>query len=561
MVAFTALLLFVIGLLNLYKFSVRWDKFVCGTSFFALLILVFRFADQMLEIKEHTFSFLWNSSPSGDIKFDIISNTYNCELFLTFLLIGFLAVGANYCFRYEEKRCRYNAIIFFDLTALLLMITSNNFVQLLSTLFLIDVFCVAGANNTNACRSFIIVNLIADMLIFMVLALINSRVDSLDIRQIINYKNMGYHLNFIAIVGFTAILMKMSFLPFQTSLLSLDAIRAHRLQNILCLFSPASALILLLKFSILWLSSDYFLVFFDAACLSSIIWCALRSAIAINLKTKMIYWQIMFFGILLELLRFHGFIWDWRFSDLLLANYVLICGIYLIYYHTGRKNNLLLIMKQKYQSRKGIWVGFIIITSAIISQINIMEMLYNNRNRYYIWTYAALFLLSFCGVLHQILFMEHRDVADFNKVKPNPHQPMFLLLLGTVCTLLLVQLNWESIIFWSMFGIYIALVLSGISAYTAQFYNCETLQEIDLFKRFYYNFFVGILQNLGRLLWLVIDWKLVEKIITGTFLGIWQTGLRLFKSIQTNFRRRFLFILLVLYVLFWLSPYFSGVWR
>lgn len=559
MVASTALLLFVIGLCNFFKFSIKWDKFVCGISSLALFAIVVRFADKMLDVKEHSFSFLWNSSPSGDIKFDIISNAYNCELFFVFLVMGLLAVCANYCFRFEEKRCHYNALVFLNLTALLLMITSNNFVQLLSALFLIDVFAVALADNPNACRRFIMVNLLSDMLIFMILALINARVDSLDIRQIINYKNMGYHLDFIAIIGFSAILMKLGFFPFQTNLLALKNIRMHRLQSILCLFSPISALILLLKFNTLWLSSEYFLLIFDVACPLSIAWCAFRASLDDDIKAKIINWQIMFYALMLELLRFHGFVWDWHISDLMLANYVWLCGVYLLYYHSARKKRISEIMKIRYERVVGICLSVVMIFLAILPQINILEMLYNNRNRYYIWLYATLFMLSFCGVLHQILFTEKAKNISLRKIKVNPLHPLFLLLIGVILVLLLVQLNWESLIFWSMTGIFVALTLSGISSGFSKYYASEPIQKVDWLQNLYDNVFMEMLQNFGRLLWLLIDWKLAEKFITGTVLTFWQAGLHFFKNIQQNYMRRTLFVLLVLSTVIWLSPYMKEV--
>lgn len=561
MVAFTALLLFIIGLFNCVKLSVKWDKFVCGVSLSALFVVILYFSDRMLEIKEHIFSFLWNSSPSGDIRIDIVSNTYNCELFFPFLIMGFLGIGANYCFRFEEKRCRFNALMLFNLASLLLMITSNNFVQLLVALFFIDIFAVALADNANACRRFIIINLFADMLIFMILALINGRIDSLDIRQVINYKNMGYHLNFIAIIGFTAILMKLGFFPFQTNLLSLKDVRTHRLQNILCLFSPISAIILLLKFNKLWQSSEYFLLYFDIACPLTLVWCAFRATLENNLRAKIIDWQIMFFALLFELLRFHGFVWDWRISDLLLANNVLIYGIYLLYYHAGRKKLLSDIIGLQYESNRGRFLALGVISVAIISQINILEMLYNNRNRYYIWIYACLFLFSFSGVIHQILFAERIKNTAFNRVIHKPLHSLFLLLMSIISVLLLVQLNWESLVFWSIFGVFVALTLSGITSHFSRFYTHEQLQKIDWFKNLYDNFFLDILQHIGRLFWLVIDWKLVEKVITGAALALWQAGLRCFKNVQKNTFRQILFVIIVLSALLWFSPYFSEVYQ
>ncbi len=559
MIALTALSLFIIGLLNCFKLSVKSDKLICGVSLFSLLGLIFWYASRMLNFKEQIFSYLWNSSPSGDIKIDILSNAYNCQLFLPFLIITFLAVCGNYCFRYEEKRCKYNALLLFNLIILLLMITSNNFVQLLSAVFLIDIFAVISARNTQTCKKFIMANLLADMVIFMLLALINGRIDSLDIRQVINYKNMGYHIDFITILGFTTILLKMGFFPFQISLTSLDELRFHRLINILCLFSPISALILLLKFHSLWSSSTYFLPYLDGIFPIVIVWSSICALLSDNFRRKIIYWQIMFFALLIELLRFHGFVWDVLISKLVLADYILLSGISLLYYQSGRKNNLSLIINNVYRNKAGIFLAFFVISLAIFALIHNLEEIYNNRNRYYIWSYAALFLISFCEVLHQICLTTNGKELSNSVVWQKPLKLLFLILLTCTGITLLTDLNFQSYVFWIMSAIFLTLTLTGINPHIRCIYRNKSLQNIDFFDYLYRTFFVKILQSSGRLLWLIIDWKLVEKLITGMVIGIWQTGLRIFRNLQVSIIWRCLFIIITILAALEFVPFFREI--
>ena len=141
MIADTAFLLIVVAFLSSIKIGIKTDRvfsrllFLCVT---AVCYIFYRHSDAAVE---QTFSFVWNSSPSGNIMVDIISNRYNCRLILPFLFISLLAIGYNAVFRYEERRGIFNAIILFDLTALIMMITSNNLVQLLSGLFAVCWLC------------------------------------------------------------------------------------------------------------------------------------------------------------------------------------------------------------------------------------------------------------------------------------------------------------------------------------------------------------------------------------------------------------------------------------
>ena len=84
------------------------------------------------------------------------------------------------------------------------------------------------------------------------------------------------------------------------------------------------------------------------------------------------------------------------------------------------------------------------------------------------------------------------------------------------------------------------LFISGISEPL-----CKSLQQQNplYFKnadKVYHAVFVGSIQNVGRLLWLIIDWKLVEKLVTELHTQIWQKSLRFFRLVQNNLFLRFL---------------------
>lgn len=557
MIAFAAVWLFIIGLFNCFNLSVKSDKFVCGISFVSVLALILWYSRELLNFNEQTFSYLWNSSPSGDIKIDILSNFYNCMLFFPFLIMTFFAVGGNYFFRYEQKRCRYNALLLFNLIALLLMITSNNFVQLLSAVFIIDIFAVISAKNTSVCQKFIIANLLTDMLLFMLLALINGKIDSLDIRQVINYKSMGYHIDFITILGFTTLMIKMGFFPFQISLTNLNKLHFHRLNNILFLFSPVSALILLLKFNSLWSSSAYFLPYIDIVIPLVFVWGFICALFSNSLRLKAVYWQIMFFALLIELLRFHGFVWDLRISKLILAEYILFCGIYLMYYHCGRKDSLSLIINNAYQSKKGLYSALFVVSMAVFAIIQNMEDIYNNRNRYYIWTYSVLFLISFCETLHQIYMTRSKKVLTATYIKQKPLQYPYLLFLSLTGVVIMINANFGSYILWGMFAMFMILTATGIVPHIESVYQNKFLQNSDWFGRIYSSFFIKVLQKCGRLLWLIIDWKLVERLVIGIAIGILQTCLRIFRVLQTNIVWYCLFIIITILLTLNFAPFFK----
>lgn len=132
MIADTTFLLIVMAVLSSLKVGVKSDKFISWLIFLFVTGIFVYFLQHSHVTETTVFSFVWNSSPSGNIMVDIVSNSYNCQLIFPFFLMTLMAIGYNNVFRYEERRGLFDAVMLFNLTALIMMVTSNNLVQLLS---------------------------------------------------------------------------------------------------------------------------------------------------------------------------------------------------------------------------------------------------------------------------------------------------------------------------------------------------------------------------------------------------------------------------------------------
>ena len=232
MIALTTFLLLILGIFSSIRVSVKTDKWLSFIVFLLFCVIFGQFSHNIINSAQDVFSFIWNKSPGGDIQIDIISNPYNYGFVLPFFIITLLSLALNLLFRYEERRNIYEAGLIFNLAALITMITSNNFVQLLFALFIVDILALLLVHDIEAYRRYILLNISADLMIFTVLAIINSRVASLDIREILQYKQIGLHIDFIAIIGLTAIFMKFGFFIFHIGLLGLRNIRLHRVLSV-----------------------------------------------------------------------------------------------------------------------------------------------------------------------------------------------------------------------------------------------------------------------------------------------------------------------------------------
>lgn len=555
MIALTSLMLLMLASLSCIGLNVKKDRLLSFFTFVVFSAIFLHFCKDALVGNEHIFSFVWNSSPSGDIKVDIISNKYNYDLILPFFSITLLAIAQNNIFRYEERSGSYNAVLIFNLVALISLITSNNFVQLLCALFVIDVLSLFLIKDIDAFRRYILFNMIADILIFAILALINSRVDSLDIREILRYRQMGQHINFIALVGLTAVFIKMGFFAFGVGICELQNIKLHRLQNVLFLSSPISALILLLKFHMLWTTSPYFSHYFHAMCILSMAGGFCGSLIYNNYERKIICWQLMFYSILLELLCFQGFQWSGQYSVLLLQAAFLNGALYFIYYGLNRKTDILAMASQVYSNAVTLNFSLCCLTIAIADLAGTLTALYNRGNRYYIWAFAVLFVLSLSATLKQI-FGKMPQQKSLSSGKKGDYANILLL---TVFGLFLVYpRQWFSLPVMGFCAAFVTLCVFSPLVQFNKLYTILWLQNNNWLGTFYKYAIVKPLRLSGKLLWLLVDRLLIEKILMGFALSLTLRCLHFFRQLHNNITLGGAMILLLLGVLLWLSYSMGG---
>lgn len=554
MIAYTVFLLFIIGIFSSIKVGVKVDKALAFVTFASLFFIFANFCDSMIDVDEHYFSFAWNTSQGRILKFDILSNAYNYALVLPCFLITLLGVLHNLLYRCEERKSAYISLLIFNLIALIILITSNNFVQLTSALFIVDILALFMIKDIKAAQSYLLLNMAADMMLFTVLALIDSRVNSLDISEIMRYRQIGFHADFAALTGLTAIFAKLGFAVFQIGNMALKDIRFHRMQNVLLLSSPMAALILLIKFNMLWRISDYFNIYADVACCITFLWAFGGSIVADNFQAKIVYWQMLFWALFVELLRCYGFVWTPGFTYLLLEMYALISILYLLYFCNNRCKTVSQMMKLRITHKKRLISIAVLLFLVLMAMANTLIQMGNNTNRYYIWAFYGLFSGSLAVTISQILFYRGKRYAGVQ------HDIKFkwavLTELLFLCGALLYGMQWQNLLVWSAPLLFVLLLFIPWLRKTAVFYKISWLQKGNILGRIYHNL-IKSFRLCGRVFWLLFDHLFLEKIVLGTAIACSGICLRLFRRLHTSTVIGSLMVIFVLIMLLWYS-YLSG---
>ena len=556
MIAHTTLLLFCIGIFSYIKYGIKIDKLVSWLVLAFLLIIFGNFCLPEKAAISHIFNFSWNTAKDSQLSIDIVSNIYNHTLILPFFAITILSVVHNYIFNNEKKLNRYNSALILNLVALILLITSNNFVQLLFSLFVIDIISMLIIKTPHIYRRYLLLNMFTDLIFLMILAIINCHVESLDISQILLYKRIGQYSDFVSIMGSTAIFAKLSFLFFQIGIMNLKQIPFHRLQNIIFLSSPATALILLLKFNTLWHISEYFTIYLDIACGITAIWAFFGSIYSGNFKAKIIYWQILFFTVFVELLRFQGFIWTENSSYLLLEMYIIVTCLYLIYLVNNRNNSVSQMINTNLKHKKDLFITLFFIVIDILAMSNTLVLMYNSMNRYYIWTFATLFISSLTTIIWQIYFSTQRWKYILQNKIILPHTvfaEIFILL-----TIVLIPLQSQRIIIWTIPILFMILCKFSPLYKTTLLYSISTLQNNDLLG-YIYHILISSIKLCGRIFWILINHIVIEKIILGNVTSFIQKGFYFFRRLHNNQFSGGITVIILLLMLCWFSYYQGSI--
>ena len=239
--------LIILGMSGFLKYKVRWDKVFAWFMFLVCLFLFYKYTSFSLSGINSGVSFLWNETKIGKITIDFFPKQISNLLIIPLFFITVLSVLYNNIFRYEERRCVFNSLIIMNFVSLSLMICAENYVQLITTIFISDILGYMILKDVDSSRKYVIYNFIADMFLFMILAMVSGRIHSLSIGELITYDEIGRHKDFVGLVTALAIFIKIGAFSFQSYLLDKTKARFQRMSTINIMFAPLSGILLLLK--------------------------------------------------------------------------------------------------------------------------------------------------------------------------------------------------------------------------------------------------------------------------------------------------------------------------
>lgn len=518
MIANIVICLLALGVLSLVKTRRRYAYVIIAGSFLALVLLAMYFLRSWTAGIETEFLVLWDSSASGDIKLVINSISRNYGMIFPFFVIVLAALFNNLFFRYEKRKKAFSSLMIFMLCAFIMLISGENFVQIITFVFVIDILSQILIQDVQASRRYGIYNLVADMGLFLVFALMRGELDNLDMPSLIEYYNDGQYQNLIIIVMMISLFIKFGFFIFHSYLLDLQSARFHRLILIPYLSTPMVALVLFVKLKPFLIESALFCFALDIVLALTILWGAAGAVIMNNLKEKTIYFSMMVTALLVKVAANKTFEWNIAYSWLLICGFLFNLCVYYLHYYTNRDNTLAFFRKTQGVDTLPLYIVSGATMIVIAAFCACLVSFYVPQNRSWILGFGCLFLPVAANMFSRLMSTE-TDKPESFAFQATDYRPVpVLLMIFTVSALSAVVAHaaWKTAA--AVMGIFILLVY--LRPLQRWFKNDDfvNLQRADFFSNLYTFLIARPIRFTGRILTLLVDFVFFERMLVAAFM-------------------------------------------
>ena len=558
MVINTMVYMLILGIFGLLRLRVRQDRMM---SWLMLIITSVLFCEYFMQNSLgdiQGFSVLWGKSQIGDITIDFHPSQITNQIIIPIFFISLLAITNNNIFRYEEKRSAFNSYIIFNLIAASLLICAENYVQLITVVFAMDIFGYLILKNADSSRRYVIYNFFADMCLYMILALACGKIQSLDISKLLGYEQIGRHKDFVSLVMMTALFIKIGCFPFQGALADISSARFQRMSIVNLMFSPLAGILLLLKLHNLLLVSDLFLPIFRSIAIITFFVGLFGFIAKRHIQKKIICLNMAFSGLVLQLLEINDFNWSFQISLIYVAIYLFNQLFFKIYLYQNRETDILKMTNAKEMNIAALKTLLILL--GLLNAVFLIMLNFGQNGIYH--NYRIISLQSALLFIGQSVILNHIYLSPLSRkldyLNPNPTR-LVAFILNFILILIGLYL-FKDCKWFILAAVVLFCMLTALPLWHKfkNLYEQTSLQEQELGQSLLSYIIVRPINYISRMIWLMMDIFLSEKIITASAASMERNCIALFLKInRRNYGSYILFIIIGI-MIFVLSFYVGG---
>lgn len=485
-----------------------------------------------LSYKGFSASFVIGSSP-------ILLNNLN------FLLPVWLAsLYLNLVYSKEEHPLTAGNISMLMLAAFIFMASSQDFMQLMAGSCCFSILGFYLINDNEARNKFIFYNFTAEMAVFTALAVVYAKTGIISLDSVGKYASSGWHRDLVAVLLWVGIFIKCGMFLFQNQFSDLQNLDFNRLFAASLLGAPMSGLLLYLKVAPLTAVSGCSEPLLYTILALSVLYSLGGMLWQDNLKSKILYFNMLFFAFSLFLLHHDTSALNTVIVPLLpwvlLADWCLMLAsisasdeIYVSQmggFAWPAKYNLLLSL--------GAAAGFSV---AVLSLGRSWPFL----------SYLGISLAGLAANLHCIYLGKcHADEKVCALLRSAGWRFCLPILLALGWMIWLhPSCSWPDLsVFLSAFALLLVVWPQKLGNLFA---DSEFIQDKDWLTELYRLIIVAPLHLLGRVLWLAVDFVVIERRVIGTVSNLMEKTTTVLEKMQSD--KLASFVLWLLFGLFLLA--------
>ncbi len=440
------------------------------------------------------------------VDIDISSNAYNYSLLMPFFLMMFISLLHTFYASKEEQRGRLSSLMFVAMAFFILMACSNNLLLLIVGASLVGIIGIYIINDFLGKKTYVFYTLIADMSIFAAMSIIYSATSCLDLSIVSDFSHKSPHTDIVALLLLLGIAIKSGLFLFHNQVFSYRDLSFNRLIFLNYCISPACGLVLFSKLYNLFYASDIAYMILLTISVASIIYGFGGALIYDNLKEKALSINILLWGGLFS----YSLIYQ---TNILPQSGTIIILFFLLNLWISEVS--LSCSEEIYISRLGgTWKKLpLLLLAGIIVNIAILQFCLIKSGLFFspLLIGAIIILLLSSYLIRQIFF--GINTCDEKVWAFMKHPPFLLLLPIFILSFLSVYhngFNWEILLgsICAMIGLIIIYPLRRLSI----LYERDEIQLSGFFERVY-EVLLAPINILGRILWLTVDFLLIERTI------------------------------------------------
>ena len=489
-------------------------------------------------LSDKAISYQWLSYQELQAKFIITSNILLSSSLKVLLPLLAAMLYLNIIDKREDYPLNTGNIMLLCLASFILMSSSQDFIQLMvgSCCFSILGFCLINENTAK--NKFIFYSFVAEMAIFTALAIVYAKTRNVSLSALDGFIRNGWHKDLVSILLLIGVLIKSGVFLFQNQVLDLQKLNFNRMMFGALFVAPLSGLVVYVKLYPLFLISQYTMPVLYAILGCTVILSLQGMLWGDSIKAKILYFYMLFFAF--ALFEIHQDPENFVAKIIPLLPSVFFVGWGLMLASVSASDEV-------YVSQMGGFAKYLrwnlVLTLATVAIFtgNILQL----ANSWSGYLYMAISLVSLAAILHSIyLGQENAD----EKVVALLHNAGWLysipLILGTGINFYRFNL-WHSYSFWGVLACFMALWFLLPQKWFNALAENDNFQENDWQGTIYRLIIVSPLRLLGRILWLAVDFVVIERSIIGTLSGGMEMLENAFNRLQLQTKKNYLILTII----------------